>query len=109
MGLAIDQKDHPLGIRASSTCTLNFDDLKIPAENVIGEVGKGYKVYIFALVYFEGCIPHPAFYYRLLLRFSMKVGLSSFFDCVQFFSLSLLIRSHRYCCTNDWSRAGCIR
>jgi len=32
-----------LGIRASSTCTLNFDDIKIPAENLIGEEGKGYK------------------------------------------------------------------
>lgn len=35
-----------LGIRASSTCTLNFDDLRVPASNVIGEVGKGYKIAI---------------------------------------------------------------
>ncbi len=33
-----------LGIRASSTCVLNFDDVKVPKENVVGEVGKGYKV-----------------------------------------------------------------
>lgn len=32
-----------LGIRASSTCTLNFDNVKVPAGNVLGEVGKGYK------------------------------------------------------------------
>ena len=32
-----------LGIRASSTCTVNFDDVKIPLENLIGEEGKGYK------------------------------------------------------------------
>jgi short/branched chain acyl-CoA dehydrogenase len=32
-----------LGIKASSTCTLNFDELKVPAENLIGEYGKGYK------------------------------------------------------------------
>lgn len=32
-----------LGIRASSTCVLNFDDIKVPKENVLGEVGKGYK------------------------------------------------------------------
>lgn len=44
MGIEIAKKEQKLGIRASSTCTLNFDDLKIPAENVIGEVGKGYKV-----------------------------------------------------------------
>lgn len=32
-----------LGIRASSTCALNFDDVKVPASNVLGDVGKGYK------------------------------------------------------------------
>jgi len=32
-----------LGIRASSTCTLNFDEVKVPAENLIGEEGQGYK------------------------------------------------------------------
>lgn len=44
MGIQIAKKEQKLGIRASSTCTLNFDDLKIPAENVIGGEGKGYKV-----------------------------------------------------------------
>lgn len=44
MGIEIAKKEQKLGIRASSTCTLNFDDLKIPAENVIGGEGKGYKV-----------------------------------------------------------------
>lgn len=43
MGVEIAKKEKKLGIRASSTCTLNFDELKIPAENVIGEFGKGYK------------------------------------------------------------------
>lgn len=33
-----------LGIRASSTCVLNFDDMVVPAANVVGEIGKGYKV-----------------------------------------------------------------
>jgi alkylation response protein AidB-like acyl-CoA dehydrogenase len=33
-----------LGIRASSTCQLAFDNVKIPKENIVGEVGKGYKV-----------------------------------------------------------------
>ncbi|KAH8106344.1 acyl-CoA dehydrogenase/oxidase [Cristinia sonorae] len=46
MGIQIAKKEQKLGIRASSTCTLNFDDLKIPEENVIGEVGKGYKIAI---------------------------------------------------------------
>ena len=44
MGIQIAKKEQKLGIRASSTCTLSFDDMKIPEENVIGEVGKGYKV-----------------------------------------------------------------
>ena len=44
MGVQIAKKEQKLGIRASSTCTLNFDELRIPAENVIGGVGKGYKV-----------------------------------------------------------------
>ncbi|KAI0786517.1 acyl-CoA oxidase [Abortiporus biennis] len=46
MGVQIAKKEQKLGIRASSTCSLAFDDLKIPAENVIGEVGKGYKIAI---------------------------------------------------------------
>ena len=44
MGVQIAKKEEKLGIRASSTCTLNFDDLAIPEENVIGGVGQGYKV-----------------------------------------------------------------
>ena len=46
MGIQIAKKEQKLGIRASSTCTLNFDDLKIPEENVIGGIGKGYKIAI---------------------------------------------------------------
>lgn len=44
MGIQIAKKEQKLGIRASSTCTLNFDDLKVPAENIIGGEGRGYKV-----------------------------------------------------------------
>ncbi|GAA5923583.1 hypothetical protein JCM3775_000438 [Rhodotorula graminis] len=43
MGVEIAKKEKKLGIRASSTCTLNFDDLKIPAENLLGVEGQGYK------------------------------------------------------------------
>ena len=32
-----------MGIKASSTCTVEFEDVKVPAENVLGELGKGYK------------------------------------------------------------------
>ncbi|KAA8904441.1 hypothetical protein TRICI_005491 [Trichomonascus ciferrii] len=45
-GIEIAKKEKKLGIRASSTCVLNFDGIKIPKENVLGEVGKGYKIAI---------------------------------------------------------------
>ncbi|KAI9274179.1 acyl-CoA dehydrogenase/oxidase [Sporodiniella umbellata] len=43
MGVQIAKKESKLGIRASSTCVLNFDDIIVPKENILGEVGKGYK------------------------------------------------------------------
>ncbi|TKY86991.1 hypothetical protein EX895_003668 [Sporisorium graminicola] len=46
MGVEIAKKEKKLGIKASSTCTLNFDDVQVPAENLIGEEGKGYKIAI---------------------------------------------------------------
>ena len=45
-GLSIGKKEDKLGIRASSTCELIFDDCRVPARNVLGDVGKGYKVAI---------------------------------------------------------------
>lgn len=42
-GVKVEKKESKLGIRASSTCTLSFDGVKVPASNVLGEVGKGYK------------------------------------------------------------------
>ena len=47
--MQIAKKEQKLGIRASSTCTLNFDELKVPVENVMGgegALGKGYKIAI---------------------------------------------------------------
>src|ERR1700735_3104771 len=45
-GFSVGKKEDKLGIRASSTCELIFDDCKVPAANVLGEVGKGYKIAI---------------------------------------------------------------
>jgi alkylation response protein AidB-like acyl-CoA dehydrogenase len=45
-GFAVGKKEDKLGIRASSTTELILDDVEVPAENVLGEVGKGYKVSI---------------------------------------------------------------
>jgi alkylation response protein AidB-like acyl-CoA dehydrogenase len=45
-GFAVGKKEDKLGIRASSTCELLFEDCRVPRANVLGEVGKGYKVAI---------------------------------------------------------------
>lgn len=45
-GFTVGHKEDKLGIRASSTCELVFDDCRVPRENVLGEVGKGYKIAI---------------------------------------------------------------
>ncbi|HZJ56300.1 MAG TPA: acyl-CoA dehydrogenase family protein [Myxococcaceae bacterium] len=43
-GLTVGPEEHKMGIRGSSTCPLYFEDLRIPAENLLGEVGKGHKI-----------------------------------------------------------------
>ncbi|OAA80124.1 acyl-CoA dehydrogenase [Akanthomyces lecanii RCEF 1005] len=42
-GFSIAKKEKKLGIRASSTCVLNFDDVVVPKENLLGKEGDGYK------------------------------------------------------------------
>ncbi len=45
-GFSVGKKEDKLGIRASSTCELLLEDCRVPRANVLGEVGKGYKVAI---------------------------------------------------------------
>jgi alkylation response protein AidB-like acyl-CoA dehydrogenase len=45
-GFSVGKKEDKLGIRASSTCELVLDNVRVPASRVLGEVGKGYKVAI---------------------------------------------------------------
>ena len=45
-GFSVGKKEDKLGIRASSTTQLILDDCEVPEENVLGEVGKGYKIAI---------------------------------------------------------------
>jgi alkylation response protein AidB-like acyl-CoA dehydrogenase len=45
-GFRVGKKEDKLGIRASSTCELILDDCPVPKANVVGEVGKGYKLAI---------------------------------------------------------------
>ena len=45
-GFAVGKKEDKLGIRASSTCEIILEDCRVPKANVLGEVGRGYKVAI---------------------------------------------------------------
>jgi short-chain 2-methylacyl-CoA dehydrogenase len=45
-GFSLGKKEDKLGIRASSTCELVLDNCEVPKENVLGQVGKGYKIAI---------------------------------------------------------------
>src|SRR5579872_4257646 len=45
-GFQVGKKEDKLGLRASSTCELLLDNCRVPSENVMGEVGKGYKIAI---------------------------------------------------------------
>ena len=45
-GFSKGKKEDKLGIRASSTLSLSFEDVEVPEENVVGKVGEGYKIAI---------------------------------------------------------------
>ncbi|MBU8899238.1 acyl-CoA dehydrogenase family protein [Corallococcus sp. M34] len=43
-GFSVGPEEHKMGIRGSSTCPLYFEDARVPAENLLGELGKGHKI-----------------------------------------------------------------
>jgi alkylation response protein AidB-like acyl-CoA dehydrogenase len=43
-GFTIGPEEHKLGLKGSSTCALSFEDTPVPAENVLGEIGKGHRI-----------------------------------------------------------------
>ncbi|MBI3070988.1 MAG: acyl-CoA dehydrogenase family protein [Deltaproteobacteria bacterium] len=43
-GLTVGPEEHKMGIRGSSTCPLILEDVLVPAENLLGEIGKGHKI-----------------------------------------------------------------
>ncbi|MCI5065169.1 acyl-CoA dehydrogenase family protein [bacterium] len=43
-GISTGPKEDKMGIRASGTCTVSFENVAVPAENLLGEEGKGFKV-----------------------------------------------------------------
>lgn len=42
-GFSIGKKEDKLGLRASGTCMLHLDNVRVPEENILGELGKGYQ------------------------------------------------------------------
>ena len=43
LGLSVGRREDKLGIRASSTCPVRLDGVRVPADDVLGQVGQGYK------------------------------------------------------------------
>ncbi len=43
-GFSIGAEEHKMGIRGSSTCPIILNDCKVPAENLLGEIGKGHLI-----------------------------------------------------------------
>src|SRR5271167_596482 len=43
-GISIGNEEHKLGIRGSSTCPVILNDCQVPAENLLGEIGKGHVI-----------------------------------------------------------------
>ena len=92
-GFRVGKKEDKLGIRASSTCELLLDDCHVPAANVLGEVGRGYKVAIETLNegrigigaqmvgLAQGALDHTIAYVRERKQFGRAIG---DFQAVQF-------------------------
>jgi alkylation response protein AidB-like acyl-CoA dehydrogenase len=76
-GFSIAKKEKKLGIRASSTCVLNFDDVKVPADNLLGKEGEGYKVRQ-SMTFL--CLSNR---FSWLSGYSMKVELGSPLRCLE--------------------------
>ncbi|XP_054899262.1 short/branched chain specific acyl-CoA dehydrogenase, mitochondrial [Poeciliopsis prolifica] len=84
-GLEICKKENKLGLRASSTCPLNFDIVKVPEANILGEVGHGYKYAIGMLNegrigiaaqmvgLAQGCFDHTIPYTRQRVQFGKRI------------------------------------
>lgn len=65
-GLSLGKKEDKLGIRASSTANLIFEDCRIPKENLLGQLGMGFKIAMVrdgSRVHLcKAVVPKPAFF-----------------------------------------------
>ena len=85
-GFSVGKKEDKLGIRASSTCELLFEECRVPKANVLGVVGKGYKVAIETLNegrigigaqmigLAQGALDHTIAYTRERKQFGKAIG-----------------------------------
>jgi alkylation response protein AidB-like acyl-CoA dehydrogenase len=85
-GFSVGKKEDKLGIRASSTCELLLEECRVPKSNVLGEVGKGYKVAIETLNegrigigaqmigLAQGALDHTIAYVRERKQFGKAIG-----------------------------------
>ena len=85
-GFQVGKKEDKLGIRASSTCELILDNCRVPRENVLGEVGQGYKIAIETLNegriaigaqmigLARGALEHAVAYARQRKQFGKAIG-----------------------------------
>ncbi len=85
-GFQVGKKEDKLGIRASSTCELILDDVHVGREQVMGEIGKGYKIAIETLNegrigiaaqmlgLAEGALDHALKYARERKQFGKRIG-----------------------------------
>jgi alkylation response protein AidB-like acyl-CoA dehydrogenase len=92
-GFQVGKKEDKLGIRASSTCELILDNCVVPKENVLGEVGKGYKIAIETLNegriaigaqmvgLAQGALDHAVKYAKQRKQFGQTIG---GFQAIQF-------------------------
>ena len=85
-GFIVGRKEDKLGIRASSTCELLFDDCRVPRGHVLGEPGRGYKVAIETLNegrigigaqmvgLAQGALDHTIRYVKERSQFGQRIG-----------------------------------
>ncbi|XP_003759210.1 short/branched chain specific acyl-CoA dehydrogenase, mitochondrial [Sarcophilus harrisii] len=84
-GLQIGKKENKLGIRASSTSTLIFNNVKVPVTNILGQLGHGYKYAIGMLNegrigiaaqmlgLAQGCFDHTIPYLKERMQFGKRI------------------------------------
>lgn len=85
-GFQVGRKEDKLGIRASSTCELILNDCVVPASNIVGEVGRGYKIAIETLNegriaiggqmtgLAQGALDHAVLYAKERRQFGKTIG-----------------------------------